>query len=179
MSGVEAIFVLGLLANIAGVADVSLKALKRIREVSEGARGMPRAFQDIEHMLPILTNALDKTRSYIDKGNLGDDFCRSLGPALSDGESKINELNLIFAKYLPGDNAPWLTRGWKTISSLRQDSKVEEICKHLWRLIGLLDLHYAVFPPANVHDVMSAQVGALSMDAQLNITRHVILPDQR
>ena len=178
MSGAEALLVLGLLANLAGVVDFTLKALGRIKDAKDGAREIPKAFQDVATMLPLLDDALKKTQMHIEDGKLGEDFCRNVKGALNECFGKIEDLNVIFEECRPKDNAPWFEREWKAMSSMRQDRKIDEICKQIWRIIPLLTYHHVVSLPVGVRGIDPDQFGALSMQARKRSKRHFLVPDQ-
>ena len=61
---------------------------------------------------------------------------------LEDCESTIEELKVIIEKVLSKGGSSRLTRGWKAITSLGQDRKVEEIGQSIWRNIPLLIYHH-------------------------------------
>ena len=178
MSGAEALLVLGLLANIAGIIDVSCKALERIQDVKNGKRDLPKAFQDIQDTLPLLRDALDKTKSQIEGGTLSERSCKSVGSILSDCSAKMNELELIFRECKPKENATWFEREWKAVLTLRQDRKVEELAKHIWRLVSLLTYHHVVSPPIESRNQLLDLSANLSI-AQKQPTRYFSVPKYR
>ena len=166
MSGAEALFVLGLVANIAGVTDVTLKTLGRIKDARDESRGLPKAFQDVKIMLPMLKDTLSKTRGQIEQGTVSEESCKNVEPVLRDCFVKVKELELILEECLAKDNASWFEREWKALLSLRQDKKIEEISSHIWRLIPLLTYHHVASPPVAAKDPVSTSFAALSSKTQ-------------
>ena len=146
MSGAEALFALGIIANIFQVVDFSNKAIERVRESGRNLHDIPKAFRDVQAMLPLLAITLGKTKQQIEAGGLDEKTCAALQPVLQDFQSGIRNLNDIFEKSLPKEGSSRLMRGWKAISSLGQDKKVEEIVQLMWKHIPLLTYHYVADP---------------------------------
>ena len=174
MSGVEALLVLGIIANIFQVVDFSNKSIKRVRESGQNLHDIPKAFRDVQTTLPLLTNTLGKTKQHIEAGGLDEETCKALQPVLQDCESRIQNLNDIFEKLIPKEGSSKLIRGWKAISSLGQDKKVEEIVQLIWRHIPLLTYHYVAAP---LITVKTATVTTRSSPAQRQDT-HFLVPIQ-
>ena len=155
MAGVEALFVLGIIANIIQVVDFSNKAIERVRESKQNLHDIPKAFRDVQTTLPLLANTLGKTKEHIKAGGLDEETCKALQPVLQDCQSRIQDLNDIFAKSLPMEGSSKVMRGWKAISSLGQDKKVEENVRLIWRHIPLLTYHCVAAPSITVDTVMA------------------------
>ena len=174
MTGVEALFVLGIIANICQVVDSSKKAIERVKEFGQDLHDLPKAFREVQTLLPLLANTLDKTRQQIEAGSLDGETCTALQPVLQDCQSKIQNLNDIFEKLLPKEGSSKLIRGWKAISSLGQDKKVEEIVQYIWRRIPLLTYHCVAAP---LTTVKKATVTTRSSSAERHET-HFLVPIQ-
>ena len=174
MAGVEALFVLGVIANIIQVVDFSNKAIERVRESRHNLHAIPKAFRDVQTTLPLLANTLGKTRQHIEAGGLDETTCKALKPVLQDCQSKINDLNDIFDKLLPMEGSSKLMRGWKAISSLGQDKKVEELVQLIWRHIPLLTYHCVAAPLSTVGTAFATNRSSL---AQKKDT-HFLVPIQ-
>lgn len=141
-SGVEALFVLGLIANIVQVVGFSTKVLGRIKDASSNPHELPKAFRGVAVTLPLLASALNKAQQQI--GNLDEQSSKALRPVLKEYLSKIEGLSQTFENCLPKDSPSRLKRGCKAASSLEQDKKVEEISQTIWRHISLLTYHHAM-----------------------------------
>ena len=146
MAGAEALFVLGIIANIVQIVDFSNKAIERVRESRQNLHDIPKAFRDVQTTLPLLANTLGKTKERIEAGGLDEETCKALKPVLQGCQSRIHDLNDIFVKLLPTEGSSKVMRGWKAISSLGQDKKVEELVRLLWRHIPLLTYHCVAAP---------------------------------
>ena len=174
MSGLEALFVLGIIANIFQVVDFSNKAIERARASRHNLHDIPKAFRDVQITLPLLANTLGKTKQQIEAGGLDEETCKALQPVLQDCQTRIQDLNDIFERLLPEESSSKLMRGWKAISSLGQDKKVEEIVQLIWRHIPLLTYHYVASPLITVN---TAAVTTRSSPAQRQDT-HFLVPIQ-
>ena len=150
MAGVEALLVLGLIANIFQVFDFTNKAIERIRESRQDLHDIPKAFRDVQIVLPLLANTLGKTKQHIEAGGLDEGTCKALMPVLQDCQSRVQHLNHIFDRLLPIKGSSKIMRSWKAISSLGQDKKFEETMRLIWRHIALLTYHHVAAPPITI-----------------------------
>ena len=178
MSGAEAILVLGLIANIAAVIDFTCKATARIKEAKQNANELPKAFRDIQITLPLLENALQKTRKRIESGNLDEDDCKAVQPVLRECTAKMNELNVIFEDCRLDDDSSKLMREWKAMWSTRLDKKVEEIADWIWRYIPLLTLYHITTPAASNSSLLTARLSEMSLTARERPKSHFLVPAQ-
>lgn len=174
MAGVEALFVLGIIANIIQVVDFSNKAIERVRESRHNLHNIPKAFRDVQTTLPLLANTLSKTKSQIEAGGIDEETCKALQPVLQDCQSRIQDLNDIFDKLLPIAGSSRVIRGWNAISSLGQDKKVEELVRLIWRHIPLLTYHCVAAPSFTINTAFATTRSSL---AQRQDT-HFLVPIQ-
>ena len=174
MAGAEALFVLGIIANIVQIVDFSNKAIERVRESRQNLHGIPKAFRDVQTTLPLLANTLSKTKEHINAGGLDEGTCKVLKPVLQDCQSRIQDLNDIFDKLLPIEGTSRVMRGWKAISSLGQDKKVEELVRLIWRHIPLLTYYCVAAPLLTVDAAFATNRSSL---AQKKDT-HFLVPIQ-
>ena len=178
MSGAEAVLVLSLLANIVGVVDFTCKALARIKDAKESVNELPKAFKDVDLVLPLLGDALNRTRTQVEAGSLNEETCKAVRPVLEDCLSKINTLKLIFDECVPKDDSSRFTREWKAFSSLRYDKKVEELLKLIWRHIPLLTYHHVTSPVPDTIDPLATTLASMSLINQQKPTKYSFLPVQ-
>ena len=162
MAGAEALLVLGIIANIVQVVDFSNKAIERVRETRQNLHDLPKAFRDVQTTLPLLANTLGKTKEHIEAGGLDEGTCKALQPVLQDCQARIRDLNDIFDKLLPMEGSSRVMRGWKAISSLGQDKKVEDLVRLIWRHIPLLTYHCVAGPSVTVNTAFAATRSSLA-----------------
>jgi len=106
MSGVEALVVVGIIANVLALVDFSSKVLSRVDDFKGKVKDVPKAFRNLKIVLPLLADTLSRTKSRIDALEVDDTTCAALRPK---------------------DGATRLEIRWKAISSVKQDKKVQEI----------------------------------------------------
>ncbi|KAL8801772.1 MAG: hypothetical protein Q9182_004244 [Xanthomendoza sp. 2 TL-2023] len=165
MSGVEALAVFGIIANVARIVDFSSKVLGRIKEASDDVYDVPKAFRDVQSTLPLLASILNQLKAQIDSGALDEDACHVLKPVLDTCLSRASELKDILDKCNPQNGLSNFRRGWKAIKSLRQDKKVEEISEAIHKCISMFTCHRQIAAPAiNAVDLASTGAGALAED---------------
>lgn len=143
MSGAEALLVVGIIANIVQLVDFTNKVVSRVKDSAQDAHSIPKAFRNIQATLPLLASTLRKTEDQVNTGKLDEQTCNTLRPVVEACEAQMNELKAIFDKALPTEGASRWTRGWKAISSVGKDNKVDHIARCLSELRSTL-IHYHV-----------------------------------
>jgi hypothetical protein len=143
MSGVEALAVVSIIANIFQLIDFSVNIYERAKTYGQGASEIPKAFRSTRAMLSLVRNCLEHTQERIDSGELDERHCKELGETLTGCATTIHELGEIFEKVLPAEGASTWARGRKAIASLGQDKKVEDLGNALMRFVSALTLSYS------------------------------------
>jgi len=77
------------------------------------------------------------------EGEFDDKDHQAVTDILNGCEAKVSELKEIFVLLLPAEGAGRWIRGWKAISSLGQDHKVESIERALMNYINVLNLYHS------------------------------------
>ena len=176
MSGAEALFVVGLLANICGIVDFTGKVLRRIQESSSNLHDVPEAFRDVASTLPLLASTLNKTEEQLRSGRLDEDTCRALQPVLEGCLAKIKELDSILEKCIPKEGSSRLKRALKAVSSMGQDKKIEMISHALHKHIQLLTYHHvSVHQISEIEDI-ELKMGATTLSTAKKPEAYFIVP---
>lgn len=144
MSGVEALAVIGIIANIMQLVDFTDKTIGRIKDYSQGDRGIPRAFWDMQTALPLIGITLREVETQVTKGRIAEEKCSVLRPVLKECESKLRDLETIFKKAMREQGESKLQ---KAFSSLRQDKKVAEISQALFLFLQSLTYYHVASAP--------------------------------
>ena len=163
MSGAEALAVIGIIANILQLLDFTSKAISRVKEYGEDARDIPKTFRDIQTRLPLVVQILGEIETRVSHGQVSEESCKALKGVMGDCRAKFAELEIIFEKVLPQDNASKGKRVWKGLVSLRQDKKVEEISQALWRSLQSLTLFHVVAAPT-IREIQAVVENTSRMD---------------
>ncbi len=143
MSGAEALLVVVIIANILQLVDFTSKVVGRVKDSAQDGHSIPKAFRNIQVTLPLLASTLRKTEDQVKSGKSDEQTCNALRPVVEACEAQMNELKAIFVQALPAEGASRWTRGWKAISSVGKDKKVDDIARSLSELRSTL-IHYDV-----------------------------------
>ena len=81
---------------------------------------VPKAFCDIQAVLPLVSGTLMRTRNQVESGILKDDMCKALRPILEGCENKVTQLKVNFEDVIAKESASKLKRGWMAIKSMRK-----------------------------------------------------------
>ncbi len=164
MSGAEALLVIGIIANVVQLVDFTSKIVGRVKDSAQDGHSIPKAFRNIQVTLPLLASTLSKTEDQIKAGKVDERTCKALRPVLEVCEAQMNELKAIFVQALPAEGASRWTRGWKAISSVGKDKKVDDIARSLSELRSTL-IHYHVTNLATrdgQHDICAGLDGSVT-----------------
>lgn len=126
----------------------------------------------------MLANALKRTQQRIESGTLDEEACEALKPVLQDCLSGASKLKDIFDKSLPKDGSSKFHRGWKAVTSLRQDKKVEEISELIQKRVSFLTYFHITVPPVSATDSVTTEVAVLSVAAEKPPKTYSMVPVQ-
>ncbi len=131
MSGVEALVVVGLIANIIAFLDYGAKVVNRLSEFQSQTEDVPKTFRDLKTELPLLLKTLDETKQQAEAGMIDTDTQVVLLPVVDGCHEQVKELERILAKTLPTkEDKSWQVR-MKAFTSAHQDKKVKAIVETL------------------------------------------------
>lgn len=142
MSGVEALAVVSIIANIVAVVDFSVEVIDRAKRFGGDVKDVPEEFREVRRTLPLIASTLQKTSTSTKSGQVDEATCKVLRPVLEGCQTKIDELSDIFKKVLPPEGASKWTRGWKAVSSMGQDKKVKALASNIWDDIQALTYYH-------------------------------------
>lgn len=139
----EALVVIGIAANIVQLVDFGSKILHRLNEFQSNVGDVPESFRHIKAELPVLLDALQRTKEAIEAGSLRDETKNALCPTINGCLEQIKSLDEVLLKALPTSGDSWIKRSGKAILSLRYDSKVEKITAIVKKYIQTLTFYHA------------------------------------
>lgn len=123
----EAVAAIGLAAAILQFIDFGGKAISRLREFHSHLEEVPKAFQNISNILPLLVDGLGKVKEQVEAGQLSDNTKQAFLPSIQKSLSEVERLNSLLKKVLPTkDESSW-RRGKKAVLSLGHDSELAKI----------------------------------------------------
>jgi tetratricopeptide (TPR) repeat protein len=143
MSGAEALFVIGVVANAVQLIDFAGTIIERIQGFSQDAKNVPEAFRSLQTELPLLANTLKRTSEKARSGELDEETCKAIGPVVAMCEKNLRTLHEIFAKVVPKQGASKVEVVWKAIASTKKDSEIERIAAAIGSSVRTLTLYYA------------------------------------
>lgn len=165
MSGAEAIAVFSVIANIIALSNFTRDVVSQIKEYSEGAHEVPKAFRDIQAVLPLISTTLTATRDKVGSGVIDDDSCKVLRPVLEGCENKLKQLKIIFNGVMAEKGASKFKRGLMAIKSIRKDKEVKEIARALDNFVVHLT-HYHASESVSAKDIESLRRAMVSMSVK-------------
>ena len=181
MSGVEALAIIGVIANIINLTEFSRDVFSQIKRYGENAQEVPEAFRDIQAVLPLISSTLTRTRNQVECGTLDDDTCKVLRPVLEGCQKKLEQLKAIFKDVMAEEGASKLRRGLMTIKSIRKDKEVKEIAQALDRFVAHLT-HYHASEGVTTREIESLRGAMSSMSVKQPETQspktHFLVPVQ-
>ena len=136
----EALAAVGVAASIISVVDFGAKVLTRLDEYQSKVGDVPETFRHIKTELPVLLDALRKTKDAIGSNQADDDALRS---AIEECGKQIESLSEVVNKVLPASGDSWARKSGKALVSLRYDGKVKKITDTVGRYIQTLTFHAA------------------------------------
>ena len=182
MSGAEAFAVVSIIANIVSLTKFSADVVNQIKEYGENAHQVPKAYRDIQAVLPLITSTLMRTRDQVESGILNDETCKALRPVLEGCENNLKQLKLLFSDLTAKEGASKVKRGLLAIKSMRKFDEVERIAQALDRFVTHL-VYYHSSEAVTTKDIELLRVATTAMslkqsDAELSKT-HFLVPVQQ
>ena len=133
MSGAEFIAVASVIGNVVAVLNFCNSVVLDTIALHKKRRDVPKAFESLQVILPLVELTLTKTKARIDAGELDKDTARSLAPALENCSAKVNELANVFRRMRPGENTGRFKLFFKSASNLSQQGKVDALAEEIMR----------------------------------------------
>ena len=138
MSGVEALFIIGLLPNIITLLQFSRGVVSQIISVGKEVKAAPKAFRNLQAVLQAAELVLQKTEGWARAGKLDAETCRILRPAITECGAQVTELKDLLGKLTPSNNNSWFANARKTVSAITQEKKINDIRDQILRNIQMI-----------------------------------------
>lgn len=134
MSGTEAVAILGVISAIISIID----GMKQVYDATASAKGLPEAFTEVASRLPIITNILGAVEQYIKDGDITEDLYKGVKQVIQACRDKAKQLEDIFRKVIPGENALRRERYFLAVKTLGKGNEVEKLMKGILEDVQLL-----------------------------------------
>src|SRR5271154_780791 len=123
----EALAIVGLASSIVQFVDFSTKIIHRLDEFQSKVGEVPQTFRDLKIQLPLLRDALKRTKAEAEAGLIDADTQRSVLDVVEGCRLQVQQLDKILIKTLPTPGDSRWKRGMKAVSSVGQEKDVREI----------------------------------------------------
>jgi hypothetical protein len=134
MSGAEAIAILGVISSIISIID----GTKQVYDATTSTEGLPEAFREVAGRLPIITSILGAAEQRIKEGNVTEDLYTGIKQVIKACQDKAKNLEDLFRKVIPGDNASRRRRYLSAVRTLGKGNEVERLMKGMLEDVQLL-----------------------------------------
>jgi hypothetical protein len=164
----EFIAVVGLVSSIVQLVDFGNKIMNRMNEFKSAVSDVPKVFQDIITVLPLLLNILKQMREQAEQGNISEDTKAALLPVIDGCRTQVELLYNTLNKTLSKKGETAWERGRKAFSSIRQESEVQKITMTIHRYTQVLTFHQATsftssLPQRDVSYEIQADIGKVAI----------------
>ncbi|OAL52204.1 TPR-like protein [Pyrenochaeta sp. DS3sAY3a] len=139
----EALAIVGAVASIVQLVDFGAKVLLRLNEFQANAGEVPKVYQHINNILPVLLETLTQTKISIEAGLIPEGTKNALLPAISGCRTQVEALDTVIGKVLPLASDSWREKSKKAFASLRQEGKVKKIRSEIQNYIQTLTYYHA------------------------------------
>jgi hypothetical protein len=134
----EALAIVGLVSSIVQFVDFGSKIVRRLQDFHSSVNAVPKAFQDVKVVLPLLLDTLKRTQAQAESGAYSRETQEALFPVIEGCRSQVELLDNILVKILPKPEDSSLRRGMLAFSSVGQERKVEQITSTLREYVQIL-----------------------------------------
>lgn len=160
----EALAVIGLVSSIVQFVDFGTKVIHRLEEFTSNAGDVPKTFRSIQAQLPLIIDALERTRAQGDAGRISDKSAQVLKPVVEDSLERVKFLAQILDKAVPAADASNLQKRLKALKSLAYDKDVQDCVDRLQGNIHTLIFHQTT-SHSDICDKLAQELKRLSLPA--------------
>jgi hypothetical protein len=143
----EAAAVIGLVSAIVQLVQFGSKIVNRLDEFQSNVGQVPQTFRDIKNQLPLLLNALRRTETQAEAGDIDGDTQKAILSVVGGCLSEVESLDKALAKTLPAEGDSKWIRAVKAFRSVSQEKDVQQIVKRLQAYVSTLTYHQAAGSP--------------------------------
>ena len=148
MSGLEFIAVIEVISNVISVINFCGHVVDDTVAIRKHTRDVPKAYQSLQVILPLVELTLVKTQRRMDEGLMDKETGDRLQPAIEGCSSKVNELANIFRRMRPQENTGRFKLFFKSAANLTHADKVNTLAEEIMRY-HLLICQAGAAPPSS------------------------------
>jgi hypothetical protein len=134
MSGAEVIAVLGVISSVIAIVN----GTKKLYDTASDTHGLPKAFREVVDRLPVIKHILELVKTDIEDGDVDENVRKDVKDLVSTCGEKAKELNEIFRKVIPSENASRTRRYYSAAKTLGKGNQVEMLMKSMLEDVQLL-----------------------------------------
>lgn len=148
MSGAEAIAILGIISSVISIVD----GTKQVYDAASNTNGLPEAFREVAARLPIVCGILDSAKRLIIAGDTNEESCKAAMNVVESCQSKAQNLEEIFKKVIPADDASRSERYTLAVKSLGKGNRVETLMKGMLEDLQLLAINHGMVTKTDMRE---------------------------
>ena len=158
----EGIVVLSAIKTVVDVVRVCYNLVDDVQSVRGGLKELPKAFDSLRTVLPLIALTLEKTERRIAAGGLDEETCEALEPVIAQCHGKIQELQATLERLKPGKNASkWKVFG-KAVYGLTQKKDFTTLAEEIMKYHVLIYQAGAIAPSPE-------EIGTITRRAQTSL----------
>jgi hypothetical protein len=139
----EALAIVGLVSSIVQFVEFSSKVVHRLDEFHSGLDEDPKSFRDLKIELPLLVDALERTRRQAEDGCFSRSTQEAICCVVKGCQSQVEKLSDVLEETLPAKGDSSWRRGRKALASIGQEKKVQQLTMTFRNYIQTLTYHQA------------------------------------
>ncbi|MCJ1408145.1 hypothetical protein MMC19_002218 [Ptychographa xylographoides] len=136
--GAEVVFLIGLLSGIITLVSTSKDVVGRIIEFTSDLNKAPEVFRNLYAVLRAAELVLQKTQRWTNSGRVDSKTCRELRPIVEGCTAQLKQLEVFLQEKMPTRKDSRLKIGWKAVTSVRQQKKINRVRDQILQNIKLI-----------------------------------------
>ena len=154
MSGAEAMTILGIISSVISIVD----GTKQVYDAASNTNGLPEAFREVAARLPIVRDILDSAKRHFREEDTNEESCKAAKKVVEKCQSKAQNLEDIFKKVIPADDASRAERYFSAVRSVGKGNRVETLMKGMLEDLQLLAINHGMVTETKAREKELAKV---------------------
>ena len=148
MSGAEAVAILGIISSVISIID----GTKQVYDAASNPNGLPEAFREVAARLPMVRGILASAQQRIGEVDADEDSYEAAKNIVRNCQSKAQNLEEIFKKVIPADDASRSERYFVAVKSLGKGNRVETLMKGMLEDLQLLAINHGMVTKTDMRE---------------------------
>ncbi|KAM3077406.1 hypothetical protein ACMFMG_006751 [Clarireedia jacksonii] len=138
----EAFGVVGIVVNIIDLVTFTSKVVARLNEFQSSLNEVPKSLYHTKVELTLLGKVLQQIKEAIDNGLLETEKSAVLLPTILACTEQLTEIDSILSRLMPKQSDGRTKKALKSVDSVFQEGKIQNITKTIHRYIGILTFYF-------------------------------------